>query len=324
MPDSVAAVRVVIAGQRLNYALSQAWVPLPPGITALPAAPDPVSDLTYGEVLTPTALLRPYQESTRVDCVVKVQMTQRRLEYSLVLPERIDTLRVKAFGSGSQQVRRELVTISPRIVMPTTSLQFAGGASSVTLTLGGTAAGTVRTPGEGESSAVLTLNGTATGSVLVNGASAVTLAITGSASGGIAATPISATYTQRSVYSSNAAATESGMANGVFSETTQTGTDSHTTGDLAWVQMDFGSVTSFGRVHVGSGTEALAGGWGRSYTENADIIGSNDLSSWTVLANTGTFAVDGIQSYSTPGASYRYVRMRRSGFLAVTEFYATA
>ena len=102
MPDSVAKVKVVIAGQRIGYALSQSWVPLPPGITSLPAAPAPVPDATYGEVLTPTALLRPYQESVRVDCVVKVQMTQRRLEYALVLPERTGLMKVRALGMQSQ------------------------------------------------------------------------------------------------------------------------------------------------------------------------------------------------------------------------------
>jgi hypothetical protein len=130
MPDSVAAVRVVIAGQRLNYALSQAWVPLPPGITALPAAPAPVSDITYGEVLTPTALLRPYQESIRVDCVVKVQMTQRRLEYPLELPTREDTMTVRAIGAptlhlgdfDSALAPKVTATLASREVFQTTSL----------------------------------------------------------------------------------------------------------------------------------------------------------------------------------------------------------
>jgi hypothetical protein len=130
MPDSVAAVRVVIAGQRLNYALSQAWVPLPPGITALPAAPAPVSDLVYGEVLTPTALLRPYQESIRVDCVVKVQMTQRRLEYPLTLPERTSAAVVKSKWATMSPLES---VMAAKVKMPTVISPSLDGATAVAL-----------------------------------------------------------------------------------------------------------------------------------------------------------------------------------------------
>jgi hypothetical protein len=119
MPVSDARVRVAVEGQRIGYPISQAWVPLPPGITALPAAPAPVPDLTYGEVLTPTALLRPYQESIRVDCVLKVQMTQRRLEYALTLPQRIDTFKVKAFAAGTAFGPYIASSLIPRVQLET-------------------------------------------------------------------------------------------------------------------------------------------------------------------------------------------------------------
>jgi hypothetical protein len=143
-------------------------------------------------------------------------------------------------------------------------------------------------------------------------------------SGGTANPPLAATYSQVSVYSSNTAATAPVMTNSSTAEDSQTGTNSHTTGDLAWVQMDFGAETAFEKVVVGADFyNTLAGGWGKFYAESADIIGSNNGTTWTVLGNTGTFT-DGIKVITTTAASYRYVRIRRSGFLAVTEFYALA
>jgi hypothetical protein len=135
--------------------------------------------------------------------------------------------------------------------------------------------------------------------------------------------PITAAYSQRSVYVDNTAATAEGMTNGISAETTQTGTNSHGDAAGAWVEMDFGSVTSFSSVVVGCDfDDTLAGGWGKTYAENCDIIGSNDAIAWTTLGNTGTFST-AMKTISTPAASYRYVRIRNvDDFLAVTEFYA--
>jgi hypothetical protein len=134
---------------------------------------------------------------------------------------------------------------------------------------------------------------------------------------------IPATYSQRSVYIDNTAATAPGMTNGITAETTQTGTDYHPDADGAWLQMDFGSVMSFSSVVVGCDfNNTLAGGWGKAYAEDCDIIGSNDATTWTTLGNTGTFST-ALKTISTPAASYRYVRIRRTDdYLAVTEFYA--
>jgi hypothetical protein len=101
MPDSVARIRVVVSGQRIGYPLSQAWAPLPPGITSLPAAPAAVPDPNYGLVMTPAAVLRPYQEDLRVDAVVKLSFLPRRLDYALTLPQRSDTFKVEAVASGT-------------------------------------------------------------------------------------------------------------------------------------------------------------------------------------------------------------------------------
>jgi hypothetical protein len=137
--------------------------------------------------------------------------------------------------------------------------------------------------------------------------------------------PIPAAYSQRSVYVENDAATAEGMTNGITAETTQTGTNDHYDAAGAWLEMDFGSQTSFSAVVVGCDFDGtLVGGYGKTYTENCDIIGSNDATTWTTLGNTGTFT-QALQEYATPAASYRYVRIRKANdYLAVTEFYALA
>lgn len=133
--------------------------------------------------------------------------------------------------------------------------------------------------------------------------------------------PIPATYTQSSVYSTNVAATAEGMTNGVINETSQTGTKED---NPAWLKMDFGSTITFSSIVVGPHTSTLSGGWGSngSYINNSVIEGSNDNSTWTtIVASVGTFTTTA-KTFSTPGASYRYVRIQKAGYLAITEFYA--
>jgi hypothetical protein len=195
---------------------------------------------------------------------------------------------------------------------PTGTVSFAIGETSKTITVN-VAGDTTDEPDEGFT---VTLSAP-------SGATLGTATAVGVIRNDDAPPPISATYSQRSVYSSNTAATQAGMQNGITAETTQTGTNSHSDAAGAWLQMDFGSVTSFSSVVVGSDfDDTLAGGWGKFYTENCDIIGSDDATTWTTLGNTGTFST-AMKTISTPAASYRYVRIRKVGnFLAVTEFYA--
>jgi hypothetical protein len=133
--------------------------------------------------------------------------------------------------------------------------------------------------------------------------------------------PIAATYSQSSVYVDNTAATAENMTNGVFAETTQTGTNNS---GLQWVQMDFGAVTSFSSIIVGSDYDnTLAGGWGKIYSENLDVQTSNDGTSWTTIGSTGTFSA-GLKTLSLSGSA-RYIRLSKtSAYIALTEFYALA
>lgn len=124
-------------------------------------------------------------------------------------------------------------------------------------------------------------------------------------------------YTQSSVYGTNLAATNSGMTNGIFAETKQTGTNNGN----EWVMMDLGSVKNVTSVIVGSDfTNTLEGGWGKSWTENRNVQYSNDNTNWTQAFNTGTFT-QGIKTFSV-NFSARYIRFASTGYLSITEFYA--
>lgn len=126
-------------------------------------------------------------------------------------------------------------------------------------------------------------------------------------------------YSQSSVYSSNTAATNSKMTDGIFVENSQTGTNN---ASVEWIKMDLGSVTNVSSVVIGSDfTNVLPGGWGKSYTENKNIQYSTDNINWTTAFNTGTFN-QGIKTF-TVNFSARYIRILSTGWVCLTEFYAT-
>jgi hypothetical protein len=135
---------------------------------------------------------------------------------------------------------------------------------------------------------------------------------------------VEAVYSQRSVYSSNVPATAAGMQNNSHAETTQTATNWHSASSGgAWLQMNFGRVREFDSIVVGCDfNNTLAGGWGKSYTENAEIMASNDGATWTNIGNTGIF-LQGIQAYETPGQAWQYVRLvKGDDYIVATEFHA--
>ncbi len=124
-------------------------------------------------------------------------------------------------------------------------------------------------------------------------------------------------YTQSSIYGTNLAATNSGMTNGIFAETKQTGTNNGS----EWVMMDLGSVKNVTSVVVGCDfTNTLEGGWGKSWTENRNVQYSSDNTNWTVAFNTGTFT-QGLKTFNQ-NFSARYIRIFHNGYLSITEFYA--
>jgi hypothetical protein len=94
--------------------------------------------------------------------------------------------------------------------------------------------------------------------------------------------------------------------------------------ETEWIQMDFGSVTTFNSIVIGSDFDGA--GVGTQFTESANIEISNDGTTWEVIGNAGEFSA-GIQRYGFPGTSARYVRLTPSEFqdgVAASEFYADA
>jgi hypothetical protein len=131
---------------------------------------------------------------------------------------------------------------------------------------------------------------------------------------------ISATYSQSSLYSGNEAATEANMTNAISAETLATGT--RTTPSPSWVMMNFGGAVTFNRVVVGSDFDStLAGGWDKTYVEHAALEISDNGSSWTTLvADIGAFS-QAIKTITVSSTTTSYLRVQRTGFLALTEFY---
>lgn len=128
------------------------------------------------------------------------------------------------------------------------------------------------------------------------------------------------TYSQSSVYPGNSAATNAGMTNGITAETLETGTNFGN----QWVKMDLGDVYSVATVYVGADfTRTLAGGWGAAYLENLNMQYSQDGGTWTTFVNIGTFST-ALKTFSV-SFNARYIRIvNPSGYIAVTEFYATS
>jgi len=126
------------------------------------------------------------------------------------------------------------------------------------------------------------------------------------------------TYSQSSTYVDNNPATFAGMTNGIYAEATETGTNDDET---SWIKMDLGAATAISKVVIGTDfDQVLAGGWSLLYTEDCDVSGSLDDSSWDVLFNTGSFT-QGIQEYAVD-ATVRYIKIENYGYLCATEFYA--
>jgi hypothetical protein len=131
----------------------------------------------------------------------------------------------------------------------------------------------------------------------------------------------SITYSQSSVYGGTSAASNANMTDGSFSNN---GAATNSDSPRGFVRMDLGAVYTVGSVVIGTATSAIPGGWSKSYTENRDVEYSTDDSSWTNAFNTGTFASNGIYTFSV-SFSARYIRITKAtDYVALSEFYALA
>jgi hypothetical protein len=138
----------------------------------------------------------------------------------------------------------------------------------------------------------------------------------------------SITYTQSTAYPGTTLASNAIMTDGSFANT-GAGTESTESVPGSWIRMDLGVSTRVGSIVVGTATSNIPGGWDKSYTENKDIQYSVDNSSWTTVTNTGTFATNGIYTF-TVDITARYIRIANIGldgletYVGISEFYALA
>ena len=131
------------------------------------------------------------------------------------------------------------------------------------------------------------------------------------------------TYTQSSVYSTNAAATYSNMNDDSADESVSTETGTNSSGS-EWVKADQGSSLFIEKIIIGYDyLNNLPGGWGVSYTEGKTIETSDDNTNWTNRGTTptysGTGSTDGLVSINI-GVTARYIRITSSGYMCLTEF----
>jgi hypothetical protein len=131
-------------------------------------------------------------------------------------------------------------------------------------------------------------------------------------------------YSQSSVYGGSTAISSAIMTDGSF---TNTGIATNNNAGDDWAKIDYGSVFLISTVVIGTATSSIPGGWDKSYTENKNVQTSSDDVTWTTLFNTGTFASNGIYTFSSPASftavSARYIRIVASSYVALSEFYAS-
>lgn len=138
-------------------------------------------------------------------------------------------------------------------------------------------------------------------------------------------TPITATFSQSAVGSGQLAADFATMTNGFLGETQRTRATNGAGG--TWIQMDLGAPTAFGRIVIGSAYFTMDS-FSPSILVGAIVEGSADATNWTAIRpSIGTWDLNAatLQEYETPGANWRYVRLRGLFTnLLVTELYVAA
>jgi hypothetical protein len=133
----------------------------------------------------------------------------------------------------------------------------------------------------------------------------------------------SPTYSQSSVYADTLPADSNIMMDGSFANT---GAATLASTPKPWIKMDLGSLQFVYQVVIGTATDAIPGGWNKSFTENRIVQFSTDDNSWTTAFNTGTFASNGIYTFDTMFKA-RYIRITLpvdsiENYVALSEFYA--
>lgn len=133
-------------------------------------------------------------------------------------------------------------------------------------------------------------------------------------------------YTQNAKYGSgNVFATYSTMNDGTASGASGA-TATSTGGD--WVKADCGAARNIAYIVIGYDyLSNLSGGWGVSYTKDVKVQGSLDNSTWTDITLTPDYTTTGSSNglVTVPlYVNYRYIRLTKNSYFALTEFQVWA
>ena len=133
-------------------------------------------------------------------------------------------------------------------------------------------------------------------------------------------------YTQNAKYGSgNVFATYSTMNDGTASGASGA-TATSTSGD--WIKADCGAARKITYIVIGYDyLSNLSGGWGVSYTKDVKVQGSLDNSTWTDITLTPDYTTTGSSNglVTVPlYVNYRYIRLTKTDYFALTEFQVWA
>jgi hypothetical protein len=291
------------------------WFPVAPGITTLPTTPAIVDG-----TMTPSTVVLPYNETAIYNGILRTRLSVTKFDYSLTLLTVIDPLTITLGVSVLRilpSVSISLAAQAPALLIDV-GVQVPAGAITITahrpyaqnLNLA-IPASTIQLSGRAPYANSLRIAIPATQIALA--AQAPTLLTTVNVSAIV--------YAQSSVYSGTTSASNAIMTDQSF---TNTGAATDIS-NPAWIRMDLGGSTSVGSIVVGTATSNIPGGWDKSYTENRNLQYSLDSTTWTTATSTGTFASNGIYTFSV-NFKARYIRIvtTSSDYVAASEFYALA
>ena len=298
------------------------WFPVAPGITTLPTTPAIVDG-----TMTPTTVVLPYNETAIYNGILRTRLNITKFDYSLSLLTVIDPLTIT-------------LAVSVARVIPSTNISLAAHTPTLLIDVGvqvpvGSVAIRAYRPYTQNLSLGIPVSTIQlfSRSPYVNNlriaVPAAQISLAPQAPTLLTTVKVdSITYTQSNIYPGTTPASNAIMTDGSFTNT-GAGTDTTESVPGSWIKMDLGGSTSVGSIVVGTATSNIPGGWDKSYTENKDIQYSVDNSSWTTVTNTGTFASNGIYTF-TVDITARYIRIANIGlaglevYVGTSEFYALA
>ena len=318
------------------------WFPVAPGITTLPFTPPAVDGvvtvpsvvpvwnekaLILGRtrtVCTITGLSYALQQTTALTLVCKTRATLQALTQvnvsaaAITLAAQVPAVRrgasVRVPAAGVSVAAPVPVVVSgATVVVPAVAVSVAGVAPDLT----GRQRIQILVPAATVAVAAVVPAVSSGGSVTAPAGGITVAGLSPTVQANINVSAI--TYSQSSTWSGSTAVSNSIMTDGSFNNTGSATNFENP----AWVRMDLGNTYQVGKVVVGTATSNIPGGWNKSYTENRNVQYSTDGTTWTTAFSTGTFASNGIYTFTTSFTA-RYIRIASpsSDYVAISEFYA--